>query len=100
MLDAPLSRGMTIRLLAALQLQHAAGLEVELDVIGIDPAQRERRMPVADLPGGELIDDLELRRPLRSHRPVAKSRDAAFAVGAGVAVEGDDPPAAAIDRAF
>src|SRR4029078_8542362 len=98
--DAPLSRGMTLGLLAPLQIQQAAGLEVELDVIGIDLAQGEGRVAVADLPGRKLVDDLELRRPLRSPRPVPKRRHTAFAVGAGIAVEADDTLAGAVDCAL
>jgi hypothetical protein len=54
-------------LLAPLQLEQTAGLEIELDVIRIYLAQRQCSAGV-DLAGVELIDDAERRSALGCHR--------------------------------
>src|SRR5665213_4045137 len=87
-------------LLAALQLDRSALLQLHHDVIVVDLVQRIADAAIADLPGGELVDHAITRRSCLRHRLVAVGRHATFAVLPLIAVEGDDALAGAVDRTF
>ena len=75
--------------LTPLQLEQAARLQVQLDVVGIDLVQRVAGAAVADLAGGELVDDAILRRACRRDRLDAIGRHAAASASkASVLVSG------------